>query len=124
MLLQVQPVLPCKNVSEAIRFYEAKLGFSLAFQDAEVPTYAGVRRDGVELHLQWHAESEWERVERPQFRFLVSDIDALYADLKRRGALREGTVVRDTDWGTRDVALFDPNMNGLTFYVDRQPERP
>jgi catechol 2,3-dioxygenase-like lactoylglutathione lyase family enzyme len=119
MLLQVQPVLPCRNVTDTIRFYEEKLGFALAFQDADQPRYAAVRRDGVELHLQWHDAAEWERGDRPQFRFLVSDVDELFQELLQRGALKKGAIIRDTPWGTRDVALYDPNRNGLTFYVDR-----
>lgn len=49
---QVQPVLPVQDVGAAIGFYVDRLGFSLAFRDSEDdPRYAGVRRDGVELHL-------------------------------------------------------------------------
>ncbi|MEM7383358.1 MAG: VOC family protein, partial [Verrucomicrobiota bacterium] len=53
MFTQVQPVLPSQDVPASIDFYVEKLGFTLAFKDADQPTYAGVRRDGVELHLQW-----------------------------------------------------------------------
>ena len=119
MLKQVQPILPCRSVPDAIRFYVEKLGFTLEFTDAETPSYAGVRRDGVELHLQWHDGSEWSRVERPHLRFLVTDIDALCREFKERGALGEATTVGETGWGTREFGLFDLNKNGLTFYVDQ-----
>ena len=45
-------VLMAKDVSESVEFYRT-LGFSLAFQDQAVqPRYAGVVRDGIELHIQ------------------------------------------------------------------------
>lgn len=116
---QVQPVLPSKNVTAAVKFYVEKLGFTHAFQDVpENPMYAGVRRDGVEIHLQWHDTAEWERVDRPMLRFVVPDIDALHAEYKAAGVCKPGTPY-DTDWGTYEFAFFDPDGNGLTFYRDR-----
>lgn len=54
-LKQVQPVLPTQDVLASIDFYVQQLGFHLSFQDHESdPAYAGVQRDGVELHLQKH----------------------------------------------------------------------
>ncbi len=118
MLKQVQPVLPCRSVPDAVRFYVEKLGFMLAFDDGGEPGYAGVRRDGVEIHLQWHDAGGWARVERPHLRFLVTDVDVLHAEFKGRGILGDGTAVRETPWGTREFGLFDPEKNGLTFYAD------
>ena len=66
MLREVHPVLPCQDVASSIEFYVHKLGFTLVFQDADDPGYAGVRRDCVELHLQWHDSKEWERVKPHQ----------------------------------------------------------
>jgi len=76
----VQPVLPSKNVTAAILFYQ-RLGFELRFQDAlENPNYAGVGRDQVEIHIQSHAPEEWDRVERPMLRFKINDVEALFQD--------------------------------------------
>ena len=117
-LIQVHPVLPSQDVAVSIDFYVNRLGFTLAFKDAEKPAYAGVRRDSIEIHLQWHDASEWSRIERPLLRFLVSDIDTLFGEWKDTGIFHENTVIRSTMWGTREFAFFDPDMNGLTFYVD------
>lgn len=58
-LLAVHPVLPSKNVAAAVAFYVERLGFALAFHDTSgAPRYAGVRRDGVVIHLQWHDPAE------------------------------------------------------------------
>ena len=119
MFKEVHVVLPSQDVTASVKFYAA-LGFEPKFADApENPTHAGVRRDNVELHLQWHDPKEWSAVERPMLRFLVEDVDALYAEFKSKNLIPVGKEVRDTEWGTREFAFFDPYKNGLTFYQDR-----
>jgi len=116
---QVQPVLPTRDVAAAIGYYVGRLGFELAFADStESPVYAGVRRGGVELHLQWHDAEEWERVERPMLRFVVQDIDALFEEYAAADVFHDSTALRDTSWGTREFAFYDLDMNGLAFYRD------
>ncbi len=123
-LESVHPVLMSSHVTASVRFYE-RLGFSLAFQDNPVdPKYAGVKRDGVELHLQWHDQSRWAYPnDRPTYRFLVRDVDALYSELRENGALGAKATggspwlaPGDTPWGTREFHVRDPDGNGLQFY--------
>jgi catechol 2,3-dioxygenase-like lactoylglutathione lyase family enzyme len=116
MFKEVNPVLPTRDVALAVEFYVNKLGFILSFQDANEPKYAGVKRDNVELHLQWHDPKEWERVERPMLRFLVADVDALHNEFKGKEVFHENTALRNTPWGTREFAFYDIDKNGLTFY--------
>jgi catechol 2,3-dioxygenase-like lactoylglutathione lyase family enzyme len=118
-LLAVQPVLEVRDVSAAIEFY-ARLGFTLAFRDDPAePRYAGIRRDDVELHLQWHDAAEWARSpQRCNYRFLVQDVDALHAELSQQGYPFDMKPVSDTPWGTREFHLRDPDRNGLQFYRD------
>ncbi len=119
VLQAVQPVLPSQDVQAALEFYVQRLGFVLAFQDAEQdPRYAGLRRDGVELHLQWHDPAEWSAVERPMLRFFVPKVEALFEELAPRGVFHGETQLRDTGWGTREFAFYDLDGNGLTFYRD------
>jgi catechol 2,3-dioxygenase-like lactoylglutathione lyase family enzyme len=119
-LEQVHPVLPCRDVAASIAFYVDRLGFTLAFHQPDQPAYAGVRRDGVELHMQWHSAEEWARNEGGcMLRFVVADVDALYDELKDQGVFHDRTELRDTAWGTREFAFYDPDRNGLTFYQDR-----
>jgi catechol 2,3-dioxygenase-like lactoylglutathione lyase family enzyme len=115
-LKAVHPVLPSRDVEASVRFY-ALLGFTLAFQDrSDAPRYAGVRRDGVELHLQWHDASEWNHPgDRPTYRIVVDDVDRLSADFEKIANL-DRTAVRDTSWGTREFHVRDPDKNGLQFY--------
>lgn len=119
-LHSVQPVLMVRDVERSLAFY-ARLGFALVFRDhTQAALYAGVRRDQVELHLQWHDASLWEGPARdlPTYRFVVREVDALYEELARAGVLGDATAVTDTPWGTREFHLRDPDGNGLQFYRD------
>lgn len=109
-------MLMSRDVTRSVRFY-ALLGFDLAFRHpADAPKYAGVRRDGVELHLQWHEAAEWEHPgDRPTYRFLVEDVDRLSEEFDTIPGL-DRTPVGDTSWGTREFHLRDPDGNGLQFY--------
>ena len=57
--------LMVRDVAASIQFYEL-LGFASVFTDSPIdPKYAGVRRDGVVLHLQWHAAEDLSPGDRP-----------------------------------------------------------
>ncbi|MFT5049390.1 MAG: catechol 2,3-dioxygenase-like lactoylglutathione lyase family enzyme [Chlamydiales bacterium] len=116
----VHAVLPSQDVSVSLNFFITQLGFSLRFRDSPTePAYAGVGRDGVELHIQWHDPAEWSAVERPMLRFVVPSIDELFEEYRDKGVFHTGSAMWDTAWGTRELAFYDPCENGLTFYRDR-----
>lgn len=118
---QVQPILGTRDVAKAVRFYVDRLGFTLAFG---VPTnegnYVGLRRDRVELHMQFQYEHEMGTA---RLRILVDDPDALHAEYKEKNAFHQCTPLADTPWGTREFALYDLDRNALTFYRDLQKPR-
>jgi catechol 2,3-dioxygenase-like lactoylglutathione lyase family enzyme len=120
----VHPVLMARDVTDSLRFYQ-DLGFDLLFQDLpEAPKYAGIRRDHVELHLQWGDPTQWAYpTDRPAYRFLVEDVDRLYEEFAGSGRIdadadRAGpwSVPAETPWGTREFHLRDPGGNVLQFY--------
>ena len=117
-LKQIHPVLPVKNVSEAVSYYVNKLGFQLAFTDTtSAMGYAGVSRDAIEIHLQWHDEKEWViGVDRPMLRIYVNHISQLFEAYKTQEVFHERTALRKTPWGTEEFAFYDLYGNGLTFY--------
>jgi len=118
---QVIPVLPVREVNDAIRYYNEKLGFCLRFQDdPQNPKYAGVERDGVLLHLQWHDPVDFrENVDAVMLRFHLADVDALFAEYRDKELFHKPAALRDTPWGTREFAFYDTNGNGLTFFCNR-----
>jgi predicted enzyme related to lactoylglutathione lyase len=123
-LQAVHPVLAASDVETSVRFYQS-LGFAVAFQDAPTnPKYAAVRRDVVELHIQWADAEQWAYpTDRPAIRFVVTDVDALYAEFVKSGGIRSDASQgspraspKDTPWGTREFHLRDPGKNSLQFY--------
>ena len=116
-LESVKPVLMSRDIARSVAFYHL-LGFELLFQDDPAnPRYVGVRRDGIDLHIQWHDAKEWEYPnDRPAYRFVVQDVDGLFAEIAARVELDERSVVRDTPWGTREFHIQDPDRNCLQFY--------
>jgi hypothetical protein len=51
-----------------------------------------------------------------RLRFLVDDPGALFDEFRSHGVDCGPQGVRDTSWGTREFALYDPDRNALTFY--------
>ena len=117
--IHVHPVLPVRNVITSLEYYSKKLGFTIAFVDSqENPAYAGVTRDGVEIHIQLHSEEEWEQMCASSLRFVVRDIQLLYDEYESQDVFHEYTSLKITPWHTKEFAFYDPDMNGLTFYID------
>jgi catechol 2,3-dioxygenase-like lactoylglutathione lyase family enzyme len=122
-LRAVHPVLAARDVAISVRFF-IDLGFEPLFQDApDAPRYAAVQRDGAQLHLQWADPIHWSyAMDRPVYRFLVDDVDALYSEFAAShdfdaGARRSPWAApANTPWGTREFHLHDPAGNGLQFY--------
>jgi catechol 2,3-dioxygenase-like lactoylglutathione lyase family enzyme len=116
-LQEIHPTLPVKDVKKALDFYVIKLGFSIAFaDDSSQASYAGVKRDNVEIHLQWHDPKEWAAVDRPMLRFLTQNIETLFDEYKTNEVFHKNTSLKDTSWSTREFAFYDLYQNGLTFY--------
>lgn len=117
---QIHPVLPVKDVVIALDFYVNRLGFKIAFaDDSKKPTYAGVIRDGIEIHLQKHDAMEWEKeMVRPMLRIVTQNIEALYEEYFEKDVFNAHTLLRKTAWGTKEFGFYDPDKNGLTFYRD------
>jgi hypothetical protein len=120
----VHPVLASADVTVSINFY-VRLGFIVAFQDqVSEPKYAVVRRDGVELHLQWAGLDQWAHpIDRPAYRIVVSDVDAMYNEFLGSGSVgphisqsSPWAAPADTPWGTREFHMRDPGQNSLQFY--------
>ena len=119
-LHQIHPVLPVSDVVVGLDFYVNRLGFKIAFaDDSKNPKYAGILRDAIEIHLQWHDIKEWamER-DRPMLRIVTQYIEALYDELGEKEVFHPHTLLRETAWGTKEFTFYDPFKNGLTFYRD------
>ena len=120
-LQSIEPVLQSKDVTKTVAFYTKKLGFKLhGYDNPDEPRYAVFSRDGIVLHAQWHDPSHWEddKVDRPMLRFVVPEIELLFEEFADKGVFHAQTELRETPWGTKEFAFYDPDLNGLTFYKD------
>ena len=119
-LSQIHPVLPVKDVSVSVMFYVEKLGFQLSFLDGEKePKYAGIVRDEIEIHLQWHDKKEWIiGIDRPMLRIVVDNIEELFEEYKTKSVFHKQTALKNTAWKTLEFAFYELDYNGLTFYKD------
>ncbi len=117
-LKQIHPVLPVKDVTKACTYYVEKLSFKLAFTDTtSAQGYAGIKRDAIEIHLQWHHENEWiTGLDRPMLRIFVDRIEALFDEYKTQNIFHNNTSLKTTPWGTKEFAFYDLYGNGLAFY--------
>ena len=116
MFKETHPILGTRDIQRAIEFYTQQRGFELVFgDDANPSNYVGLRRDAVELHMQFQFEHEMGTI---RLRFLVEDPDALFNEYRQRGVQCVPNSVHDTPWRTREFALNDLDRNALTAYRD------
>jgi uncharacterized glyoxalase superfamily protein PhnB len=104
----VIPILDVHDVDRALRFYVEQLGFEVDFRYEEDPNnYAGVRRDGVCLHMQWQHEDHFKAgtAGRLRVRIIVDNPDALFEEYRDKGVVDERAQVRSTAWGTREFGF-------------------
>jgi catechol 2,3-dioxygenase-like lactoylglutathione lyase family enzyme len=97
-LADVIPVLPARDVTDAVHFYVDRLGFELVFPDIDDgPQYAGIRRGAVELHLQFQFERNFEAGTAGQcmLRLVVDHPEPLFEEYKDKGVFHDGTQL---DW--------------------------
>ncbi|KAA0212204.1 hypothetical protein EDM80_10240, partial [bacterium] len=84
------PILPADDMPRALEFYTARLGFKERFRDdSQAPRYVGIERDGIMLHLVEVTPAPTARLVASQTmcRFLVDDVDALYAEFSRHAGV-------------------------------------
>jgi len=119
-LIQVNPVIPASDMVLIIDFYENKMGFknvydSTHYEDGPV-NYAVLCREGICLHFQLF--ESLKGLTAPNLRIQVENIIPLFEEFKTRGILSDKDELKETPWGTKEFAFFDPNNTGLTFYED------
>jgi uncharacterized glyoxalase superfamily protein PhnB len=103
MTTDVVPVLRVSDAAHAIQWYR-RLGFELVFEhrfESHLPVYAGIRRDGAQIHLSEHAG---DANPHGLVYVWVDDIDHVAAEF--------AVAVDDQPWG-REVNLTDPDGNRL-----------
>ena len=106
----VHPGLVVADISEAVQFYTAKLGFKLGFTWGEPPTFAGVNLGGKQIFLQKGTPDP----KGCSVYFLIDDADALY-EFHRANGVEVAEPPGDRDYGIRDYSIRDLHGYYLTF---------
>lgn len=112
-LCAAAPVFVVQDVLESVAHYRDALGFRQEFIYGEPTFYAGVERDGVTIHLQ-AARMTKRQPGHGAVNVFVTDVDALYQELKSRGA-RTMSEPKDYPYGMRDFEVNDLDGNQLSF---------
>ena len=115
-LVGAAPVFVVQDVLRSVEHFRDVLGFRSEFTYGTPVFYAGVERDNVLLHLQAASESK-RKPGQGAVNVFVTDVDALYKELKSRGAntLNEP---KDYPYGMRDFDVHDLDGNALCFGME------
>lgn len=113
--LGIIPVLPSHNISRDVEWYEEYTGFKFLFGD---DMYAGMRRDNLEIHLQFHHGDDSDPVFPSVIKIFVPDIEPYYEEFIARGTITEDRMRYDTPWNTHEFSFYDLNKNALFFVQD------
>jgi uncharacterized glyoxalase superfamily protein PhnB len=108
MMRKALPELPFNDVAAAVTYYRDVLGFRINYQQDDL----GVM-DRDEITVLLVARSK-QLNGIGAFEVYVENADALYAELRDKGANLQGEPVSHP-WGLRDFHVVDPEGNRITF---------
>lgn len=103
-----RPILSVVRLDAAIRYYRDKLGFKFDWTDGEPPDFGAVSRGDLQIFMCQQCQGQpggWIWV-------TTKDVDALYAELSRRGAIIRAKP-DNKPWGVREMQVTDPDGNVL-----------
>lgn len=107
-------LLEVNSLQDSLEFYNVQLGFDVLTNNPESePPMATLRAGRLRITLVQQLETMLRRGRGVHFFLGVTDVDAYYAQLKRRGIEVASPV--DEGWGGRFVTLEDPDHYRLFF---------
>lgn len=116
MMRSSTTVFTVTNIEESVSYYRDRLGFDFAFEYGRPVFYVGFCSGGVTLHLVSASETP-RQPGHGTVSILVDDVDALHADLTKRGA-RVMKAPKDYDYGLRDFDVADLDGNMIFFGME------
>lgn len=105
------PVLLARDINQTAEFYIQKVGFVVS---NKYPNYLIIKRDETWLHFSLAQDLDPKTNDCSTYIY-VSNIEALYQELKAQGILHPNGNFQEKDYGMKDFAILDPNGNLLTF---------
>ncbi len=133
-MLHAIPAMPASDMQRSIAFYRDKLGLTLGYHNEG---FAKLLRDSLEIHL-WAATDEGWRTRggssspiisgaesfiagTASCRISVEGVDELHRVIEPLGVLHPNAKLQDTDFGTREFGVLDPDGNLVTFFERTGP---
>ena len=120
-LRRIAPVFLVRDVRASVAFWRDRVGFETAEIHGEPPSFAMPTRDDVTVMLVQVPEGvgvpppNWRVVDKVNQAYVwVDDVDALYDELRGRGAPIDFTIY-DTPWGTREFGIQDLDEHDIAF---------
>jgi len=117
-VLQAIPILPAADIAASIAWWTQVCGFEVDFNHGG---YAGLSRDGAPIHLVQMSDPKLARTvgDQTMIRFVVDDVEAMYADYQQRGGkIHPNGGIATKPWGTTEFASIDPCGVCVTFLRD------
>ena len=116
-LIKVIPVLESPDINRDVAWYKEKTGFEVSFLHEKM--YAGLYREELEIHLQWHAGTKDDPMNGGAvIRINVKNIKPIFEEFKTRGTVSEKDLRENTPWGTNEFSFYDLNSNAIFIYED------
>jgi hypothetical protein len=116
-LVKIIPVLESADIGRDVAWYKEKTGFEVSFIHEKM--YAGLYRDDLEIHLQWHAGTPGDSMNGGAVvRIEVKNIKSIFEELKQRGAASDKDFKANTPWGTNEFAFHDLISNAIFISED------
>ena len=73
----------------------------------------------MELHLQWHANTDEDPLLGGSvIRFLTKDIQLIFEEYLSRGTVTKDKLQLNTPWKTNEFGFFDLNNNAIFIMED------
>jgi catechol 2,3-dioxygenase-like lactoylglutathione lyase family enzyme len=105
------PVIATDSVGNTVSWFERTLGFKQEWSWGDPPVYAGITSGEAELYITEDAAlftAIRDQPLRPEIFLWVTDIDAVCAQHRARGAdIIEELISRP--WGVRQYVIREPN---------------
>jgi hypothetical protein len=103
-LIKVIPVLESADIDRDVKWYKEKTGFEVSFLHEKM--YAGLYRDDLEIHLQWHAGTKGDPMNGGAvIRICVKNIKPFLKN-SNKGAQSKKKISRKTHHGELMSLLF------------------
>ena len=115
-LIQIEPVLPSQDIPRDIAWHDRYTGFKSVFGDE---MYAGLQREHLCLHLQWHADTPDDPLLGGSvIKIFVKDLMPLFEEFVERGTISPEKLRQNTPWGTHEFGFYDLNKNAIFIVQD------